>query len=519
MRLFRRRSKKKRKEEKINNQPEMAQKDSSGTISPSIEDNIKKIKEAFHNSSDLIVHNFLFGEQSASIIYIAGLADEPEISENVLNPILLKNIQITSMKEALNIITAPNMKIIKTIDEIISQIADGDQILLVEKLTEALAVNFFALQNRAISEPVTERVVRGPKEAFTEPIEINLSLLRRRFRSPKLTIKKKKVGTNTQTDIGVIYIHGVANETLIQEVHARLERIDVDGIIGSAYIEEFIEDNPYSPFPQILNTERPDVVASFLLEGHVAILVDGSPFALIVPTTMISLLQASEDYYERYIPATLIRWLRYTFFVLALLLPSLYVCVVTFHQEMLPTDLIITIAVSREMVPFPALVEAIIMELLFEILREAGLRLPTQIGSAVSIVGALIVGESAVQAGIVSPPVVIVVALTGIASFALPRYNAAITIRILRFPIILLAGTIGLIGVMLSVLVIVIHLCSLRSFGSPYLDPVAPVIGKDLKDVLIRAPIWKMNSRPNLTGQPGSRRQDENLKPSVSKKE
>jgi hypothetical protein len=256
------------------------------------------------------------------------------------------------------------------------------------------------------------------------------------------------------------------------------------------------------------------VAAASLLEGRVAILQDGTPFVLIVPISFYSLLQSNEDYYQRSLISTATRWLRYIFLLISLLLPSFYVAILTFHQEMLPTTLLITIAASREMVPFPALVEALFMEFVFEALREAGLRLPKQAGSAVSIVGALVIGQAAVQAGLVSAPLIMVVALTGIASFTIPRYIAGMALRMLRFPMILLAGTLGLLGIMLGLFIILTHMATLRSFGVPYLSPMAPIQGGEIKDVLVRAPWWKLNTRPRLTGTDNNiKRQGPDQKP------
>ena len=356
-------------------------------------------------------------------------------------------------------------------------------------------------EKRAIEIPAAERVIRGPREGFVEALGVNTSLIRRRIKSPDLKLISMEIGRYTKTKVVIAYIEGIADKTLIEEVNTRLKRIDIDGILESGMIEEFIEDNPYSPFPQVLATERPDVVTANLLEGRAAILVDGTPFSMVIPTTLYSLLQASEDYYARFIMATAVRWLRYLFVVISLLLPSLYVAVITYHHEMVPTTLLISMAASREQVPFPALVEALMMEVTFEALREAGLRLPQQVGSAVSIVGALVIGEAAVSAGIVSAPMVIVVSITGIASFTIPRFPLAFALRMLRFPMILLAGTLGLLGIMLGIITIVIHLCTLRSFGVPYLSPMAPMKTQDLKDVLIRAPWWRLKTRPHLTGK------------------
>jgi spore germination protein KA len=288
-------------------------------------------------------------------------------------------------------------------------------------------------------------------------------------------------------------------------------------VLESGYLEEFIEDNPYSPFPQVVHTERPDRVTASLLEGRVAILTDGTPFALIVPAEFITLMQSPEDYYERYMVATAIRWLRYIGFAMSLLLPSLYIAITTFHQEMIPTRLLISLAAAREGVPFPALVEALMMEFTFEALREAGIRLPRAVGQAVSIVGALVIGQAAVQAGIVSPLMVIVVAITGIASFMNPAFNIALTMRLMRFPLMLLAATLGLFGVMVGILAILIHLAGLRSFGVPYLSSLAPLHTKDLKDVAVRAPWWAMDNRPAETAKLNRRRQSRGQKPSISK--
>jgi hypothetical protein len=266
-----------------------------------------------------------------------------------------------------------------------------------------------------------------------------------------------------------------------------------------------------------MNTERVDVVTYSLLEGRVAIIVDGSPTVLIAPMSFFALLQAPEDYHQRSMIATVIRWMRYLFVGMSLLLPSLYVAVLTFHQEMLPTALLLSVAASREEIPFPALVEALMMEVTFEALREAGIRLPKQVGSAVSIVGALVIGQAAISAGLVSSPMVMVVALTGISSFLIPRFAAGISLRMLRFPMIFLAGTLGLLGIMLGIIGIVVHVCSLRSFGVPYLQPIAPMKVSGLLDTLVRAPVWAMDVRVHLTGEYNEYNQSPGLKPGSEK--
>jgi spore germination protein KA len=293
-----------------------------------------------------------------------------------------------------------------------------------------------------------------------------------------------------------MYIKGIANEDILGEVRRRLDGIRIDGILESGYIEDLIQDEVWTPFPTVYNSERPDVIAGGLLEGRVAILVEGTPFVLMVPVVLDSFLQSAEDYYQRYDFATFIRMLRFVSFLIALLFPSLYVAVVTYHQEVLPTSLMLNLAAQRENVPFPPIVEAFVMEVIFEILREAGLRMPKAVGNTISIVGALIIGQAAVEAGIVSSAMVIVVALTAITNFVIPSLSFAIAIRLLRFVFLVLAGTLGMYGIAVGLLMMVLHLASLRSFGIPYLKPFAPFAPSGLKDAVFRFPLWSMNRRP-----------------------
>ncbi|OZU90572.1 hypothetical protein CIL03_05360 [Virgibacillus indicus] len=488
-------------------------------LSQSLEDNENKFRSIYKDCSDVVIRSFYIGgKDNAILIYIEGLSNTQEVDDSVLSPLMESsgegNDQVKSLINKK--IPVTSVKEVKTVAECISEISSGNPVIVADNQKTGLAVGLAQYEKRSIDEPQAETVVRGPREGFVEALSVNNSMLRRRIRSPKLKLKSMKAGKYTETKIVIAYLEGVADPTLIEEITNRVSKIDVDGIMDSGVLEEFIEDDPYSPFPQFLETERPDVVTANLLEGRAAILVDGSPFSIIAPITIYSLLQASEDYYSRFLIGTAIRWLRYVFLLVSLLLPSLYVAILTFHQEMIPTTLMITVAAAREQIPFPALVEVLMMEIAFEALREAGIRLPKQVGSAVSIVGALIIGEAAVSAGIVSAPMVIVVAITGVASFTIPRYSASITFRMLRFPMIFLAGTLGLLGVMLGIILIIVHLASLRSFGVPYLSPMAPMKFNEIKDVLVRAPWWKMNTRPHFTGEYNKSRQADNQRPQPS---
>lgn len=378
----------------------------------------------------------------------------------------------------------------------IKALLSGQALLFVEGAARIVCVGESGYPKRAIAEPETESVIRGPREGFTEDLETNLSLIRRRLRTPRFSSETTLIGEVSNTRVELLYIRGICKDSVLDEVRRRLSRIKIDGILDTAYLEEFIEDTPWTVFPLIKATERPDVVVSALLEGRFAILADGTPFALIAPTFLVDMLQAPDDYYERYPVALAIRTLRYAFATVALIGPALYVALTTFHQEMIPTQLLLSIMSAREGVAFPAVVEAFGMEVTFEALREAGIRLPKPIGQAVSIVGALVIGQAAVQAGIVSPIMVIVVALTGISSFVVPKVSAAVAMRLLRFPMLLLASTFGAYGITIGWLLLTIHLLGLRSFGAPYLAPLGPLLPVDHKDVILRAPHWWNRKRP-----------------------
>lgn len=473
--------------------------------------NERLLRDIFQQCSDVVFRVVPINDKKKLIfIYIDGLCDTKPLDEMVLNPVRTskKTCEVFKFGEfvANQLRAVAQIKSTKNVNELINGILTANVAVLVEGETTAFLADLKGFEKRSIEEPSSETVIRGPRDGFTETLRVNTSLIRRRIRSPRLKIESFTIGKLSKTDVAVVYIEKIASDSVIEEVRKRLESIEIDGVIETGYIEEFVEDFPFSPFPQVQNTERPDIVCSSLLEGKVSIFVDNTPFVLIVPMTFWSGLQAAEDYYERFIYVTFIRWIRYILFNISLLLPSIYVAVITFHPQLIPTNLLISIASAREDVPFPALFEAFIMELMFEALREAGIRLPKTIGSAVSIVGALVIGEAAVQAGIISAPMVIVVAATGIASFSVPRYNFGTAYRLLRFPILILAGLFGLYGVILGVIAILIHLVHLQSFGVPYLSPIAPQNPKYLKDVLVRAPRWSMHRRPiRVAGQDKTR--------------
>lgn len=492
-------------------------------LSLNLTSNIETIKKVMGYASDITVREFTVApgtEIKAAVVLVRGLAERELINEQVIGA-LMSNNRFNSVRDNIDFFKMikeygiPNISVNEEFDvnNILNELINGNTIFFLDKVDRALIVGSTGWRERAVSEPTTENVVRGPKDGFTENIENNTALIRRRIKSPNLRIEPFKIGTETKTTILVVYLQGIAKEGIIEEVRSRLKRIEIDSILESSYIEELIEDTPISPFPQIDHSERPDKVSAAILEGRVAILVDTTPYALIVPTIFSQFIQSAEDYYERFPIGSLTRFIRIIAYFVSVILPALYIALTSFHQEMIPTTLALSIAASREGVPFPSIGEAFMMEATFEILREAGVRLPKQAGQAVSIVGGLVIGQAAVQAGIVSQAMVIVVSLTGISSFAIPAFNAAASGRLLRFPLMLLASVFGLPGILAGLSIIIIHLNSLRSFGVSYMEPFISANKNEFKDILSRTPWWRMNRLPSYISRKGIVKTGPNMKP------
>ncbi|WP_035106324.1 spore germination protein [Desulfovirgula thermocuniculi] len=488
-------------------------------VSARLVENVSFLNEVLGHNSDFVLREIRLGVGAgvpAALAYVDGLVDRAIVSDTLIKGLTLEG-RMAGLKAGdagdLLLLAKNFLVSVAAVKEaadyfaLLNGLLYGEVALLIDGEDRALLVDAKGWAVRNIEEPASEGLVRGPREGFTELMRTNTALIRRRLRDPNLVVEGLCFGERTRTQVEIVYIRGLAAPELVQEVKDRLSRIHIDGILESGQIEELIEDNPYTPFPQVFHTERPDRVVSMLLEGRVAIITDGTPIVLVVPAEFAVFMQAGEDYYERYFLATAIRWLRYIALVTSLTLPSLYIAMTTYHQEMIPPRLLTSVASSREGIPFPAFVEALLMEFFFEALREAGIRLPRQVGQAVSIVGALVIGQAAVSANIVSPLMVIVVALTGIASFAAPVFSLAITMRLLRFPMMVCAATLGLYGIVAGLLAILVHAAGLRSFGIPYLAPLAPLHRRDLKDMLVRAPTWAMDHRPTELVKGDKRRQ------------
>ncbi|WP_341357922.1 spore germination protein [Rossellomorea sp. y25] len=484
-----------------------------------LEENLHSISKAIGNSDDVVIRKIKIGKErcmDAGIIYTDGIVDTKSINDFILESLMIDfDYEINDHSEMDlvdrlrdSVVAVGNIQDLNDFETLYSSLFSGHVIVLMNGFKRGVTIDLSGGKDREVSEATQETVVRGPREAFTESLRTNTALIRRKINDYNLWVESKRIGKVTKTQVSVMYIKGIVNDKVLEEVRERLDRIEIDGILESGYIEELIEDKTFSPFPTIYNTERPDVVAACLLEGRVAILVNGTPFVLVVPSLFTQFFQAAEDYYQRWDFSTLIRFLRLISFFIALLAPSIFIAVTTYHHEMIPTPLLISLASQREGVPFPAFVEALMMEVTFEILREGGIRMPRAIGQAVSIVGTLVIGTAAVEAGIVSAAMVIVVSITAIASFVVPSNNMGISIRMIRFIFMGLAASFGIFGITAAFIAMILHLCSLRSFGVPYMSPFGPFNVEDQKDSLFRFPHWGLVSRPHLMNQQNVNRED-----------
>lgn len=471
-----------------------------------LEDNLNKLKQAIGNSCDVHTREVSLDREDAdsvrgALVYIEGMSDLDPTLASLLDGTGRQAFGAADPEELLHrcktkLVSNGTVTEVRAWGALFDLLLTGNSILLLDGCPFALAIGTKQLQARSVEEPNVQSVVRGPREGFTEVLQWNTAMVRRKIVSPDLWVESLKIGEVTRTEVAVLYIRNIVSDEILERVRSRLSAIDIDAILESNYIEELIQDKQMTLFPTVFNTERPDVVAAGLLEGRVAILVNGTPFALLVPAVFTQFFQSSEDYYQRADFSTLIRLLRFLAFALALLTPSFYIAISTFHQEMLPTTLLFNLASQRDSVPFPAFVEALLMEVTFEILREASVRMPRTVGQSMSIVGTLVIGQAAVEAGLVSAAMVIVVSITAISNFVLPAFNMGIAARIVRFLLMVLAASFGLYGMFLGMIVIVLHLCGLTSLGVPYMSPLAPLRLSDQKDTFFRFSLSRMIRRP-----------------------
>lgn len=497
-------------EQKTNKIPhQIIEKEKQKYIDIKIESTKQSICGLLGDNEDFIVRKFKICKTYSTVLfYISNLVDQKVINEDILKPLIETNsrTEFHDMNKA-NKVNIPNMlideilyhssaKLENNLSTLVEAILSGEAVIVIDDMSQAIHIDARYVEMRAIDQPETEQVIIGPREGFIERLDTNIGLLRYRLPTADFCVKTIKIGRITKSKVAICYLKGIANPALIKEMEKRLSKIDTDVIMDVGYLEQFIEDNKFSPFPQTALTERPDGVVGNLMEGRVAILVDGSPFALQVPVVFNQFFQTTEDYTTRFLLGSFTRLVRILALVFSLVFPSLYVSFISFNPELVPTEFAIAVAGGRAGVPYPAVVEVLIMEVSMEVLREATVRLPKQIGGALSIVGVLVIGQAAVEAGLSSPITVVVIALTTIGSFATPAYNASFALRMLRFPLVILAGIFGLYGVVVGCIVIFNHMLTLKSFGVPYMSPVSPSNRQGMKDVVVRFPFKWMPRRP-----------------------
>ena len=453
-------------------------------ISGDIRENEERLNEVFHGCSDVVIKSFTHNEDGLLVVYIDGLTDHELIEESAIKPFCRGgDIEIADYSEE------------EDMNNVIHSVLKGDTALFYKGKSKATVVSSKSLPLRSVGENDIEMGIRGPRDSFLESFRKNTSLIRRRIKDPCLKLKQGTVGRRSRTDYGLMYIEGIVNESLVQDIEPRLEKYEIDGIFDSGMAEHLMDDGGI--FPVFQATTRPDKVASSIMEGRVAIVFDNSPEVLLAPADIGVMFQGADDYYNSWVVGSFSRIIRYIAAFIAITLPGLYVALTTFHSEMLPTRLLFAIVSARSMVTLPIVVEMLVMEILFEFLREAGIRLPGPLGNTIGIVGGLIVGQAAVDAGIVSTIVIIVVALGAIATFAIPNEGFASVFRLLKFYILLLSAFFGLFGLMAGLISIGIYFGNLESFGQPYLYPAVGSGGAcEVKDFIIRSPIDEMKKRP-----------------------
>jgi spore germination protein KA len=493
-------------------------------LSDRYDSNLEQFRKLLGKSPDITIRQFVFNTEknwTAAIIFLENMADKDLIKESILNPLKANAIEIAAKesgpRQFANIIksqlaTVCAVKVDLSFKGASESIWAGDTVLIMDGLNEALIFRTRHLIHREIGIPETEITIRGPRESFVEALDTNITLLRRRISHSELTLEVYKAGRKTNTNIGVLYLKGVVNEKIVAEVGKRISRIQIDGILGAGYIEQLIGDAPFSPFSTVSYSERPDVVAGKILEGRVAILIDGTPEVLTVPALFIESFQNPDDYNSNPYYATLIRWIRYIAFGISLLGPAVYIALASYNQELIPTPLFINMAAGAAGTPYPVIIEVIIIGLLFEIFREAGVRLPKPFGQGITFVVALVLAQASVAMGLTGVTTVVVVTITAIASFVIPNQaNASILIRL---TLAILASVFGAYGILLGFLWVLAHLASLRSLGVPYLAPIAPFNPQGYQqDVIFKTPLWASFLRPRVIGWHNPRRLEDKMAP------
>lgn len=486
-------------------------------ISRKIDENIAVLEALFKDCGDIVKRKLKVCNSASNIVfvmYLDNMAERATIEERVLEPLMFAGRRAKQgeggaynifsflasgavMSEV--VLTTADFTEAAGIEEMADAILSGDTAFFVDGFPKGLIISTKGWPGRGVQAAETEVVVQGSKEAFSESFRTNTVLIRRRIRDVKLKLKQMSIGERSKTSIGIMYLDDIVRHDVLEELEKRLNSIEIDALLDIGYVEQLTADDWVSPFPQYQTTERPDKAAAAILEGRIAVVVDNSPFVLLLPTTFNALMQAAEDYYQGFEIMSATRILRYIAAFVGLSLPALYIAIAVYHPSMLPTLLIYKLAEARRNVPFPAMLEIIIMDFAFELLREASVRLPHAVGGTIGIVGGLIIGQAAVEAGLVSPIVVIVVAVTGISTFVIPNFRLVNGFRLMKYVLIVFASVLGLFGFWMGFLLVLIHLAALKSYGIPYMFPYAAGSANhyaDFKDTLVRAPLFMMKKRP-----------------------
>lgn len=446
----------------------------------------------FAKNADISVRSLEIGQKHVHVFYIDCLVDKTYLSQNVISKILA--VSKTETDELKNCLSASEVVELNDKPSIVNHILNGFAVMIVENSTAALAVGVTGYSTRTISEPPTSQVTKGPREGFVEDLTINLSMIRRKIKSENLAVENLVVGKQTQTKIAVVYLSNIADTGLVNKLMRQLKQIKIDGIIDSYYIESLLEEGKLKFIRRIGNSEKPDVVASRILEGRVAIVVDGSPIVLTAPFLLIEDLQSPEDYYTIPAKATFIRIIRLIGFILGFLLPGIYVALQSYHYKVLPINFLVTLLSSIQGISFPPLIEILFVLFLFDILAEASARMPKLLGMALSIIGALVLGETTVHAGIISPPSIVVVAISSIMLFIVPEQVPQVSL--LRIVFTVVGGIAGFYGMLMSFIMLTTYLISANGYGVPFLAPYAPCVKQDKQDAIIKRSVTHMHKRP-----------------------
>lgn len=466
--------------------------------------NVKAIK-AITSSDDLIFFEFLMGDKIAVAVYVDSITDKETMGLELISPLRKQNPDY-SVKKLAKCVNLANVSTSQTINECVDEILAGKTVVLFDGKTTALCADLKKFEVRAIAEPPTGLSIKGPRNGFNESIKSNLSLLRRYLKSPDLKVENFQKGKYTKTDISLVYIDGIVRNELVNKIRKKLQKIDIDGIPDSSYVAKILNERKTSLFKQSGSTERPDVLMERLLEGRVGIIVDGSPFVITLPYIMLEDLQASEDYYISPYRANLVRTLRIIAILFSIFLPGVFVAVQLFHLQLIPLNFLLTIVNSIKEIPLSPSVEMFFVLMIFEILNETSVRMPKYVGMALAVVGALVLGETAVNAGIVSTPAILIMALSGISIYAIPELVE--TTSVLRLVCLIVAGSLGAYGIILFVAFVICYLCSMDNYGVPYTAPYSPFIANDMQDSIFMNNVIGMTKRPEAFGSPNKRRQN-----------